>query len=245
MDRMRAHDPAPWGWRPAVLPTVALAVLIVLGNLLTHVLVPHTFGVALAETIVVDVLLYAALIAVVYLAGRDLAARYAGWGWALGLQRPKPIDGAWVAAGIGMTLLGRLVVVLVATALTGGKAVSQSQNLHVHVDSPAVYVVLGVIAVLVAPVVEEIVFRGLMLRSFMRRLGFWPAALLSSAVFALLHTYQVSTLAGALTLSGVIFALGLSNCLLVRWSGRLTAGIIVHAFYNALAITVLIASNSS
>jgi membrane protease YdiL (CAAX protease family) len=243
MDRMRAHDPAPWGWRPALLPTAALAVLIVLGNLATHLLTPHTFAAALAETIALDVLLYAGLIVVVYLAGRDLAARYAGWGWALGLQRPRWIDGAWAAAGIGIAFLGRLVVVILVVAVAGTDAVTQSQNLHVASRSPAVYAVLAVMAVLVAPVVEEIVFRGLMLRSFMRRMGFWPAALLSSAVFALLHTYQVTTLAGAATLAGVIFTLGLTNCLLVRWSGRLTAGIIVHAFFNALAITVLVVTH--
>ena len=37
------------------------------------------------------------------------------------------------------------------------------------------------------PVVEELLFRGLVLRGLMLRLGFWPAALLSSAVFGLLH----------------------------------------------------------
>jgi hypothetical protein len=47
-------------------------------------------------------------------------------------------------------------------------------------------------------------FRGLMLRTFMRAMRFWPAAILSSLVFALLHTYEVSTLAGAVTLAGVV-----------------------------------------
>ena len=54
------------------------------------------------------------------------------------------------------------------------------------------YLVLGVIVVLIAPVVEETMFRGLMLRTLMRRWGFWPAALASSAIFALFHTYEVA-----------------------------------------------------
>ena len=39
------------------------------------------------------------------------------------------------------------------------------------------------------------------------------------------------------------FALGLTNCMLVWWSGRLFAGIVVHMLFNALALTVLIVRN--
>lgn len=243
MARMRAHDPRPWGWQPVVLPCAALLVLIVLGNAVTHVIVPDTFAEALTVTIVLNVVLYGALIAVVYYAGRDLARRYAGWGWTFGLQWPRWIDLAWAAAGVGMVLGGRVVVVLVANAVTDGSAGEESQNLSVHSTSPAVYAVLAVVVVLIAPLIEETVFRGLLLRTFMHRIGFWPAALASSTIFALFHTYEVATLAGALTLAGVVFVLGFTNCLLARWSGRLAAGMIVHALFNGLAVALLIALN--
>jgi membrane protease YdiL (CAAX protease family) len=241
---MRAHDAAPWGWRPAALPCIALVGLIIFGHVVTHLVTPHSFGAALIETIAVNVLLYGVLIVVVHLAGRDIARRYAGWGWAFGLQRPKLMDAAWIAAGVGMVLAGRTVVIVIADAATHGRAGEESQNLSVHSTSAAVYAVLGVIVVLLAPVIEETVFRGLLLRTFMRRVGFWPAALLSSLIFAAFHTYEVATLAGALTLAGAVFALGLTNCLLVRWSGRLAAGIIVHALFNGLAVLVLVLHNS-
>ena len=243
MDQMRAYDPRPWGARPVVLPCAAFVVLITLGQLVGHLVRPHTFAAGLALTIVLNVVLYGALIVVIRLAGGDLARRYAGWGWAFGFQRPHWIDGAWLAAGFGLTLLGRLVVGVIANAATDGRAVEQAQNLGVHTPSVAVYVVLGVIVVLIAPLIEETVFRGLLLRTFMHRLGFWPAALLSSAVFAVFHTYEVSTLAGAITLAGIVFVLGLVNCLLVRWSGRLAAGMMVHALFNGLAVLVLVLSN--
>lgn len=244
MAQMQVHDGEPWGWRPAVLPGVALAALIIVGNVVTHFVRPDSLGTALAETILVDLLLYGALVVVVYVAGRDLADRYGGWGWTFGLQRPKWMDGAWVAAGVGMVLGGRVAVVLIANAATHGKAGQQAQNLTVHSRSPAVYAVIAVVVVLLAPVIEETVFRGLLLRTFMRRLGFWRAALLSSLVFAAFHTYQVDTLAGALTLAGVVFVLGLANCLLVRWSGRLAAGVFVHALFNGLAVVVLVIRNT-
>jgi uncharacterized protein len=243
MSQMRAHDDAPWGWRPAVLPCIALAALIVVGNVVTHFVTPHTFSQALAETIILNVLLYCALITVIWYAGRDLARRYSGWGWTIGLQRPRRMDAVWVVAGIGLVLVGRVAVILIADLATNGRAGRESQNLAVHSTSPAVYATLAVTVVLVAPMIEEIVFRGLLLRTFMRRAGFWPAAVLSSLIFAAFHTYEVDTLVGALTLAGVVFALGLTNCLLVRWSGRLTAGIIVHALFNGLAVLALIVTN--
>lgn len=244
IDLMRQHDPRPWGWRPVFAPGLALIVAIVTGSAVTHFVHPHGFAEALILVIVLTAVLYGVLIAGIYYAGKDLAARYAGWGWAFGLQRPRWMDGAWLAAGFGMAFGGRIVVGLVANALSNGKALEQSQNLVVKSHSIAVYLVLGVIVVLIAPVVEELMFRGLMLRTLMRRWGFWPAALTSSAVFALFHTYEVSTLAGALTLAAVVFTLGLSNCLLVRWSGRLAAGIMNHMLFNGLAITVLILTNT-
>lgn len=243
MDLMRQHDAGPWGWRPVVVPCVGLIVAIVAGSVATHFLHPHGFAAALATTIVLTALLYAVLIASIVFAARDLARRYSGWGWTFGLQRPKGMDFAWLAAGFGMALGGRIAVGILANA-ADPNALKQSQNLVVHSHSIAVYLLLGVIVVLVAPIVEELMFRGLMLRTLMRRWGFWPAALVSSAIFALFHTYEVATLAGALTLAGVVFTLGLSNCLLVRWSGRLAAGIMNHMLYNGLAILVLILMNT-
>jgi uncharacterized protein len=55
-----------------------------------------------------------------------------------------------------------------------------------------------------APAVEELMFRGLLLRALMTRFGFWPAAIVSTGIFAAVHTYEVNTLVGAVTLAGAI-----------------------------------------
>ncbi|MCU1659424.1 MAG: Conserved rane protein of unknown function, partial [Pseudonocardiales bacterium] len=78
----------------------------------------------------------------------------------------------------------------------------------------------------------------------MRRMGFWPAALLSTLIFGGFHTYEVNTLVGAVTLALVVGAIGLTNCVLVRLTDRLTPGIFVHATLNGLAAAVLIAQTS-
>jgi membrane protease YdiL (CAAX protease family) len=74
----------------------------------------------------------------------------------------------------------------------------------------------------------------------MRRMSFWPAALLSTLLFALFHVYEVHTLLGAVTLACSVAVLGLGNCFLVRITGRLTPGIMLHGTYNGLSLTVLV-----
>lgn len=244
MDELRARDPRPWGARPVWLPLVTLAGLVVLGGLVGHLVRPDSWAAQFALAAVVTVGLYGVLAWSVRVAGRPIAARYGGWGVTFGLRRPRAIDLAWIAAGVGMVFVGRLVIGVIAVLAAGRKVVDESQNLQVQTTSVAVYVLLFVVAVCLAPVIEETVFRGLLLRTFQRRVGFWLAAIASSVLFAAFHLYEVSTLAGAAVLGAVTFALGLTNCMLVWWSGRLFAGIVVHMLFNALALTVLIVQNN-
>ncbi len=159
----------------------------------------------------------------------------------MGLDRVRGPDWLPWITGIGMVFAARIAVGVVATMLSHGTAAEQSSNVRLHVATPATVVLLGVLAVVVAPVTEELMFRGVLLRSLMQRIRFWPAALISTAVFAGLHAYEVRTLTGALTLVVGVGVLGLANCYLVRITGRLVPGIMVHATFNLLAVLVAVA----
>jgi membrane protease YdiL (CAAX protease family) len=106
-------------------------------------------------------------------------------------------------------------------------------------DRLGTLVVFAVVAVAVAPVVEELLFRGLVLRGLMLRLGFWPAALLSSACFGAFHAQRADAGTVLLVTANGVFGLGL--CLLARRTGRLGPGIGVHALRNALAVVLVVA----
>nr|WP_269204652.1 CPBP family intramembrane glutamic endopeptidase [Motilibacter deserti] len=97
--------------------------------------------------------------------------------------------------------------------------------------------VVAVLSVVVAPVVEELLFRGLLLRGLMTRLRFWPAALISSALFGLMHAPTALTGAPAVVLH--TGALGLVLCLLTRRTGRLVPAVLVHALHNGLALAAV------
>lgn len=81
-------------------------------------------------------------------------------------------------------------------------------------------------ACLLAPVAEETLYRGVLFRACRNRLGVLPAALISSAVFALLHFYDGYGLAS-------VAVFGFSCALLYAGTGSLTTVIALHMLYNS------------
>ena len=237
--RERVQRFGRWPWTVAAGPVVVLVALIVVANIGVH----HAAGTA-TETVgslVASVVGELLLLGAVVLFARPVARREGGLASTVGLDRVRGRDWLPWITGIGLVFAARIAVGVVAAALSHGTAAGQSSNVRLHVATTATVVLLVVLAVVVAPIAEELMFRGVMLRSLMQRMRFWPAALISTAVFAGLHAYEVRTLVGALTLVAGVGVLGLANCYLVRITGRLVPGIMVHATFNALAVLVAVA----
>lgn len=96
----------------------------------------------------------------------------------------------------------------------------------IHANSEAAFfsprgMVHTFLAVALAPMVEEVVFRGLLYRAWEKEWGWISAAVASSAVFGFFHLHFMSAF-----LSGLVFA-----CL-YRRTGTLVAPIIAHALGN-------------
>jgi membrane protease YdiL (CAAX protease family) len=91
------------------------------------------------------------------------------------------------------------------------------------------------VSVLIAPFAEEILFRGYIFRQLYRRAKwpFWPAVLVPSVLFALLHVYQAESVPEIL---GILAITGIGSVLLcwvfVRWQDNLWAAFFVHALMN-------------
>ena len=137
----------------------------------------------------------------------------------------------------------RLGLVGYLDVFSGGRAGRESRNVVLTTLSPLTVTLLLVVTVVCAPLIEELVFRGLLLRTFMQLMPFWPSAILSTALFAGLHVYEVSTVLGAVTLVVVVGSMGLVNCVLVRYTGRLPAGMLVHATLNLIAVLALVVTS--
>ncbi|MGE5509195.1 MAG: lysostaphin resistance A-like protein [Chitinophagales bacterium] len=91
---------------------------------------------------------------------------------------------------------------------------------------------LSVLLVSMAPLAEEVFFRGFVQEVFRERYGIWPTVLLASGLFAVIHRYQVQLLP--------VFLVGLALALLYEWRRSLTAGITAHALLNLLALLKLL-----
>lgn len=89
------------------------------------------------------------------------------------------------------------------------------------------------VLVLLAPVSEELLYRGVLFPMAERRAGFWPAALMNALVFALAHFPNVGNM-----LSSV--ASTLVACTLQSKTGRTRYGIMAHIIFNVLNIPLAI-----
>ena len=234
----RERDPRAWGAWTWLGPLLVLAAIVAVGEVVIPVVAPRDGTgrtvVGVATAVGGELLLLAALLAF----GRAVAARAGGWRAAFGFDRIRRRDLLPWILGFAMIYACRTAVVVVAAVLTDGRAVREANNLVTGSPTVLSVVVLTVTVVVLAPVTEELMFRGLLLRSFLRRMSFWPAALLSSLLFALFHVFADDTLLGAVTLAVSVGVLGLGNCFVVRMTGRLTAAMMIHATANAVALAI-------
>ena len=217
-----------WGLREAVLGVLAVPAAFVVAIVLLS-LVPGMPG-ALA-TVLATVALAAAVLAV----ARRPARQSGGAERALGFDLPAWADVPRILTWsfVLFVVQAGAVAVLVAgvPTLEGAEADNSSFLREEPLWALLLFVVL---ACAVAPLLEELLFRGIVLRGLMLRIGFWPAAVISSVCFGLFHAQSLGGDAVLLVVATGVFGLGL--CLLTRLTGRLGPSIGVHAVRNAIAI---------
>jgi membrane protease YdiL (CAAX protease family) len=97
---------------------------------------------------------------------------------------------------------------------------------------------LGTMYIVVfAPVLEELIYRGMLLQSLVKtRLGFWGAAVVTSLAFAAIHA-PYDTVLNVLFSVVLPFSTGMVLALALRQTGSLWTCIALHATVNAAAVT--------
>lgn len=138
------------------------------------------------------------------------------------------LSGAAMAAiAVGVAYVVKLMYPEATGSITG-------EGLLAGLPLPALVLVL----VLCAPIIEETLFRGIIMRGLLSwRISSWLAILVQGAGFALIHIPETLT---PVTIGALIY-LFLGGILLgiVRWrTGSLVPTVIAHAFYNAFVLVV-------
>ncbi len=208
---------------------IAAAFLVVIGSIVGIVEVVDVSGwgehvVLLGATL--------ALQGVMLLSVWHFAVRPAGGRWALlGFRRIKPISTTLIAIA-GITVCQALVVgyVQLVNWLDIDFLVPGDPFESWDID-PISFAIIAFSAVIIAPLFEEIFFRGFMYQAFRKTMRLWPAAILTSVVFGIAHIEP-----------SIIIPIALVGMILLgiyRWTGNLWSSIITHAGYNAIAVTAL------
>src|SRR5207248_5323856 len=156
--------------------------------------------------------------------------------------RAAPVDSAIGAAGALVATTAEALVVAVIRALSGPVKVSQDVGDTIKKAHGAELLGAFVLTVIAVPIVEELFFRGLLLRSLERRIPAAAAVLVSAVVFGFAHYQGDVSGRTAMTVVAGLFAVGVVLGTLAHATRRLGPGIVAHALFNLLAFVSLVSS---
>lgn len=87
------------------------------------------------------------------------------------------------------------------------------------------------VIVILAPIAEELFFRGLLFQALERRLGVWRAAVISAAVFGVVHVEWFVFV--------ITFLFGIYLALIFRRRGTIVTPIVAHMLFNGLGVLLI------
>ncbi len=157
------------------------------------------------------------------------------------LLGPTRTTGAMVAIGLAS---GVAVAVLayalnaIVVLLTGAEEPVQQQLLQDALAGGLPLVLVSVLAVIVAPLVEEVIFRGVLFRAMADRINLGVALVLSSAIFAVIHVEVVLSQPAALV---GLFVVGFVLAVAFHLTGNIMVPILGHAVFNAISLALTVA----
>jgi membrane protease YdiL (CAAX protease family) len=228
----------PRGWRPWTAPAALFAgvVLAAVGGLIVDIPAALFFGVKIdasklpsgleiADTAIQDFAFVAAVMIFAQLGGRTLQA------WQLGLRPTR----RWRAVG---AVVVTVIIFLVFTAIwSSAMEVSTKEKLLEQLganESTLLLLASAALTCIVAPICEEVLFRGYLFSALSNWHGWFLAAVLTGLVFGGVHAGS----APVVDLVPLAF-LGFALCVLYRWTGSLYPCIATHAINNSLAFGAL------
>jgi membrane protease YdiL (CAAX protease family) len=180
------------------------------------------------STSVLGAIQYALMFGIVMLLTRGLDRRRF-----LAFRRPRSW---WRAAGISAAVIFIVLVVSAIVALFAN-AEREQGLIPQHWDSSraAQFAAFCVVVVVIAPIVEELLFRGVGY-GLLQRFGQYPAIVIVGLAFALVH--------GLVAGFAVIAVFGAGLAFLRAKTDSIYPGMLLHASFNAMGLAIGIAGAS-
>lgn len=177
---------------------------------------------ALLSTLILNVALVGTAVGFAWMTARPRA-------WHFGLRRAR----FWPA--VGWSALGYVayIVFVVAYGAIIGVPEEQTTPEDVGADEGTFGLVnAGLLFVVIAPIGEELFFRGFFYKALRSSMGMWSAALVAGGVFGAIHIFT------GIEAVPVLAALGVVLCLIYERTGSLYPCIALHAINNTFAYAV-------
>jgi membrane protease YdiL (CAAX protease family) len=179
----------------------------------------------IAQVVFLDGLLLVGIPAVV-----ALWRYHAGWA-SLGLRDVDSRYWWWPIAATFGALVAVYAYSLVAVLITGDAPEQETDELF---KSPSLLPLVGFAVVIVAPIAEEIFFRGFVFAGMVRPFGPIPAMLVSGLIFGMFHVTNVETIGLVLPIG----AIGALFAWLYYRTGSLWIAIATHMLFNLVGFAL-------
>jgi membrane protease YdiL (CAAX protease family) len=200
--------------------TLALKWLVYPDAGFTNLMMRHPLIVVGAQTLAYFVVLTFMAVLVRYARGRPFWSAIR-WNW------PKkwwPYFAGGTALSMGLQLLARLL------------PIPKSLPIDEFFHTPAEAWALAVFGVTLAPLMEELFFRGFLYPVLARRLGVTAGVLLTSLGFALIHADQLGK---AWAPVFVVFLVGVALTVVRAVTKSVAAGVLMHCAYNGTIFALM------
>lgn len=147
-------------------------------------------------------------------------------------KRPQLNAIFYVVIGYGTYFLLSFTSMLLAQSLISGFSIDQKQEVGFEqLGTQVEYIMAFIALVVLAPIVEETIFRGFLFTQIRQNYNFWVSAVIVSLVFGLVHLQW--------NVGMDVFALSLVLCFLREKTGSIWAGVGLHMVKNILAFAIL------
>lgn len=134
-----------------------------------------------------------------------------------------------------------ILIIVVIFALAGGLTSyfgeHDNELLRLLRSSRTAVILVAILATFTAPIVEEVIYRGILYSALQRTVGVWLAVFLVTMLFAVVHVPQY---AGDFVSISMICLLSLILTLVRVWTKNLLPCILLHFVFNGIQSVMLI-----
>ena len=151
--------------------------------------------------------------------------------WRITKRQLGLITGSAVGLVIMLSVVGVFLTVLVGHATVSQNQASINQTLA---TGTLTRIAMFFLAVVIAPLIEETMFRGIVMNTWFKNNRYYADVLLSAVLFGVFHTTADLSFATVTpyVVMGAVFAL------IYRKTGNLAVNIYTHMLYNAIVVGV-------